>query len=88
QFHLSTLYENGQGVTKDIQKAIYWNIKAAENGNIEAQYQLGYRFLRGMGVEADINLAKRWITSAAAKKHPDANTLLKQLSLPPGKTTN
>ena len=81
QLKLSYLYENGLGVSKNIQKAVSLNIIAAENGNIEAQYKLGYRFFYGEGVEKNINSARKWITSAASKKHHEALALLKQLRL-------
>jgi len=36
QFNLALHYENGRGVKKDIDKAIYWYEKAAENGDEDA----------------------------------------------------
>lgn len=41
QFKLATLYDEGQGVEKDITKARYWYGKAAEQGYLPAQFNLG-----------------------------------------------
>jgi len=40
QFNLATLYENGEGTEKNLEKAFYWYQKASENGNEAAQYNL------------------------------------------------
>jgi len=48
QITIASLYKNGIGVLKDIEKAMYWYTKAAEAGLVEAQYLLGelyYRYL-------------------------------------------
>ncbi|GET04723.1 kinase-like domain-containing protein [Rhizophagus clarus] len=37
QYNLGTMYENGKGITKDINKAIYWYEKAAKKGYQKAQ---------------------------------------------------
>lgn len=37
QLYIGKLYAYGEGVSRDIDKAIYWYRKAAENGNISAQ---------------------------------------------------
>jgi len=42
---------------------------------------LGLRFLKGDGVAKDLNAAKKWITAAAVRKHPEALNLLRQLRL-------
>ncbi len=38
---LGYLYEDGKGTEKNLEKAIYWYNKAAENGNKLAQYNFG-----------------------------------------------
>jgi DamX protein len=52
----------------------YQQIKmAAESGDPEAQYALGYMFYYGKGgVKRDISEAKRWIAKSAAQKQPQA----------------
>ena len=34
------MYENGNGIVKDIDQAIYWYEKSAEQGNQDAQNKL------------------------------------------------
>jgi len=41
QNNLATLYENGEGVEKNLEKAVYWYNKSTEKGNEIAQYNLG-----------------------------------------------
>lgn len=46
---------------------------AAEGGDADAQYALGYMYYYGKnGATKDTNLAKNWITKAATKKQPQA----------------
>ncbi|KIM11456.1 MAG: hypothetical protein KU37_04365 [Sulfuricurvum sp. PC08-66] len=40
QFFLGLMYENGEVVSKDIDKAIYWWKKAANNRNRDAHFRL------------------------------------------------
>ena len=40
QYNLAYMYENGEGIEKDIDQAIYWYKKAAEQGDKEAQKEL------------------------------------------------
>ena len=41
QFNLAMCYEQGKWVEPDIEKAIYWYQKSAEQGNLNACYLLG-----------------------------------------------
>lgn len=40
QFHLSLMYEMGEGVEESIEKALYWYEKSAEQNHITALHQL------------------------------------------------
>ena len=40
QFELGIMYQNGEGMPQDYNKATYWYQKAAEKGNAGAQYLL------------------------------------------------
>lgn len=44
----------------------------AENGNPEAQYQLGLCFLNGIGIHRNTPLAKVWLLKSASAGHPGA----------------
>jgi len=43
--------------TKDDKKAIQWFEKAANQGQVEAQYRYGYALLKGLGVVQDYKMA-------------------------------
>ena len=38
---LVVMYDGGEGVTQDKEKAVQWYQKAAEQGHADAQYNLG-----------------------------------------------
>jgi TPR repeat protein len=56
---------SGEGVIKDKSKAVQWFTKAAEQGNAQAQYNLGVCYLYGEGVIKDKSKAVQWFTKAA-----------------------
>ena len=58
-------YETGDGVAKDINQAVYWYRKSAENGNMYGQANLGYWYYQGQGVAKDDNQAFYWNKKAA-----------------------
>ena len=60
------------GSKGDYGKAIEWFLKAAEQGNSVAQYNLGDCYLRGNGVQRDKDKALKWITKAAEQGNPQA----------------
>ena len=57
QNHLCSLYENGNCTERNLEKAIYWYNKAAENDSEIAQYNLGRCYKLGIGVKKDENKA-------------------------------
>lgn len=65
QNNVAILYDRGQGVTKDSEKAFLWYRKAAESGHSHAQYNLGRMYDNGEGVQRDQVLAFKWFTLAA-----------------------
>lgn len=66
QYYLAIMYAEGDGVNVDKRKALYWYIKAAEQGYSEAQYNLGLIYLQGDGVKKDIAIAKKYFTQACS----------------------
>ena len=65
QFYLAWCYKYGEGVKKDLEKAVEWLTKAAEKGYAPAQNGLGFCYEFGDGVEKDLNKAIEWYTKAA-----------------------
>ncbi|HEV8032180.1 MAG TPA: hypothetical protein VGP42_14290, partial [Stellaceae bacterium] len=75
----------GQGVPRlDYLKAMKWYFKAAEQGNADAQYNLGYMYVNGLGVDKSISgnavQGRMWMKEAsdrgnlAARQWLDAHT--------------
>ncbi len=57
---------------KNYQKAVEWYLKAAEQDDKYAQYNLGYCYDKGQGVEQDYQKAVEWYTKAAEQGNVDA----------------
>ena len=83
---LGRLYEAGAGVEKDpaqaerlYSQASAQRLKAAEQGDVGAQLQLGLQYLHGEGVQRDAVQAAVWIQKAAEAGHPKAQFMLGNL---------
>jgi TPR repeat protein len=57
---------------KDYQTAITWFNKAAEQGDANAQYNLGIMYVDGLGVKKDYLQAATWYRKAAKQGHASA----------------
>ncbi len=62
QHFLAMMYENGNGIAVDLEKAAYWYGRTAEQGDKEAQLTYAMLCALGKGVEADIAAACHWAT--------------------------
>lgn len=60
----------------DPKQAAVWMQTAAEQGDSEAQFQLGMYYNKGCGVEMDAEQAKAWFKKAAHQGHEAALNLL------------
>jgi|GEM_PF-472321 len=60
----SSTYDPAAASTLPVAFALY--MKAAEAGHVESQYQVGFRYRRGLGVAADPARAMDWFKRAAA----------------------
>lgn len=60
-------YENGEGVTKDPDKAVELYCRAAQAGSADAEYALGWMYANGRGVARDERLAAAWFRKGAAQ---------------------
>jgi len=65
QFKLGQMYNKGQGVTQNRQKAVKWFRKAAEQGLTLAQYNLGVMYHHGLGITQNHQQALNWFRKAA-----------------------
>lgn len=50
QFSLGYMYDFGEGVSQNYDKAFEWYSKAANQGHIEAQFYLGLIYDNGKGI--------------------------------------
>lgn len=65
QNNLGVMYLVGSGTEKNLDKALYWFVKAAEGGRASAMVNIGAMYLKGNGVEADPKAAAEWFQKAA-----------------------
>ena len=67
-------YDMAVSCDKDgnIDKAVEWYLKAAEQGLAKAQYNLGCCYQEGDGINADYYKAVKWYRKAADQGHADA----------------
>ena len=63
------LYYKGIGVPQDKVEAAKWFLKAAEQGNAEAQLNIGLMYDNGEGVQQDKMEAAKWYRKAAEQIH-------------------
>jgi TPR repeat protein len=73
------LYDDGDGVPQDYAQAAFWYRKAAEQGQVGAQFLLGYLYHKGQGVPQDDTQAAAWYRKAAEQGHADAQEHLGDL---------
>jgi TPR repeat protein len=66
QRDLGALYATGDWTgPRDSVRAVEWYRRAAERGHPDAQYNLGFMYLLGEGVQADPNEGVRWLRRSA-----------------------
>ena len=73
QFYVGMIYGTGKaGVKKDYQQAVYWYRKAADQGQMDAQNNLGVLYYYGLDVTQDYSQAVYWYRKAADQGQIDA----------------
>ena len=66
----------GNGVEKNLVKALIMYLKAAEKGHVDAQYSAGYMYYYGEGTSTDEEEAFKWCVKAANQGHAKAQYLV------------
>jgi rhodanese-related sulfurtransferase len=69
-------YAHGEGVPRDVDRAVALLCAAGRRGHAAAQYELGWLYANGRGVDRDDALAAAWFRLAAAHGEPHAERLL------------
>jgi TPR repeat protein len=70
--NLGVLYVNGEGVTRNSEKAVELFRQAAEQGDAGGMYLYGQCFFNGVGLPKDIRMANEWFRKAARAGNPSA----------------
>ena len=79
QLMLSKMYDNGMGVPKDEQQAVFWIQKSAQAGNDTAQLALSTRYESGLGVLRDKELMLFWLNKSAQAGNAKAQVKLGEM---------
>jgi len=72
QYDLGVRYSKGDGVPVDLEEAVGWYRKAAEQGLAKAQTALGYCYYGGQGVPLNFREAVKWYRKAAEQGGSEA----------------
>ena len=78
-YQIGWLYENGNGVSHDINKAIEYFMKAANKNYSPASYHLGYLYEYGKGVDQDYSIAIKHYQKAAEQGLNEAQIKINEL---------
>jgi TPR repeat protein len=70
------MYGKGQGVPQDYAEAVRWYRKATDQGNADAEGNLGVMYDEGQGVPQDYAEAVRWCRKAADQGNAGAQSNL------------
>jgi TPR repeat protein len=81
QRDLGAFYATGDWGTgpKDSPRAVNWYKKAAERGHENAEYNLGFMYILGEGMTANVEQGLHWLTLSADHGNKDAMRLLGDL---------
>ena len=77
---LANLYHRGEGVERDMDKAVAMYLSAAESGHPEAQFNLGNMYLLGKGLPQDEDWAITFYRLAAKQGHVLADRNMRELA--------
>jgi len=74
------MHQVGQGVPQNFKEALRWYTKAAEQGNADAQSNLGLLYANGEGgIKQDLTRALKLFRLAAAQGHEPAKAAMPQV---------
>ena len=78
------MYENGTGVTRSYKKAFALYLQSAEQGDVDAEFQVAESYAKGRGVAKNPAQARSWYQKAAEQGHEEAAEKLAAMpELPP-----
>lgn len=80
QNDVGTMLLNGVLFDPDPKEGIYWLNQAANKGQVDAMYNLGEYYSRGLGGQDAIPTGRKWLQKAAAQGNAAAKASLAKLS--------
>lgn len=72
EFYLGLMYNRGESVKRDYEKAIELYTLASNKGHVEAQNNLGFLYANGLGIKADYTKAFELYTLSAKQGYSKA----------------
>lgn len=78
-YRLGKLYLTGDGIPKDVERAVEHLTASAKLGNQYAQYALGKLYLMGRDIPRDEEAARKWLTSSAEQGNRYAQYFLERI---------
>lgn len=82
QYNLGTMYDVGEGVEENEEKAIEWYLKAANQGHSQAQYMMGMMYETSECLSNDAQQSLEWFQKSAAQGNRDALGHLDSIDYP------
>ena len=76
---LGNMYATGDGVPQDSDLSLYWYLRAADHGSVDAMTAIGTIFEEGRGVPQDFAQAASWYRKAAQQGTSDSQLYLGRL---------
>ncbi len=81
-YSLAVKYEHAEGMPRDQGKAMELYCKAAELGDADAQFALGWMYANGRNVSVDNDVAAQLFEMAAAQGHAHAEKMTRYVEAP------
>ena len=79
QYNTGVNYSIGRGITKDLEKAIYWYQRASEQGHSKAPFNIAIFYSDGINIEANPKLALDYFLIAEERGNLSAKKFLDKL---------
>jgi uncharacterized protein len=76
KYHLSIMYDKGDGIAQDRAKSVEWLRRAAEQGLDVAQANLGIMYCQGYLVRQDMAEGLKWLRRAAEQGLEEAQSVI------------
>jgi uncharacterized protein len=76
KYHLSLMYDKGDGVAQDRGKSVEWLRRSAEQGLDVAQANLGIMYCEGYLVRQDMAEGLKWLRKAAEQGLEEAQSVI------------